>query len=173
MSSRPVSLSLLSEDITPDVASPPLDSPPPPSLQVMVFTLDDQTFALPLISVLKVLDCPPDLDAQVDQLGVFYLGQAAIKLLSPHRSAIAGVQPQAPPTSFLIVLQARSGMFYGIPVNSVPDVTELPLPAFHLLPDVQSHQGLFNFVRYVAILTEAENTSSRIYLLDLKQIAHA
>jgi hypothetical protein len=170
MSSSPASFSLVSEELA---ASASLLPAQPQCLKAIVFNQSSHTFALPLIAAVKVINFPPDLSQQMDDLGLIYLGQAAIKIVNPATPEAISLLPAKPANGqFLVILQARPGTLYGIPVDTPPDVIDLPVTSFRTVPDAHHQGSLFHWVRYVSIPPEAEAASARIYLLDMQRVAN-
>lgn len=140
------------------------------TLRVIVFTMGDYQLALPLAAVLKVMNCPPVISSSSNSLGLIYIGQATVRLINFHPKLDPGKSKQ-PETEgrFLIILQPRLGELWGIPVDNPPNLVELPLTTFRVLPESHRQACLLGLASHVAILSQEEMTST-IFLLDLEQV---
>lgn len=139
-------------------------------LKVIVFNISDYQLALPLATVLKVMNCPPVISSISKSLGLIYIGQAAVKLINFHPKLDPGKSKQ-PETEgrFLIILQPRAGELWGIPVDNPPNLVELPLTAFRVLPESHRQASLLGLASHVAIVSQEEMTST-IFLVDLEGV---
>lgn len=140
------------------------------TLRIIVFTISDYQLALPLATVLKVMNCPPVISNISKSLGLVYIGQAAVRLINLHPKLDSGKSKQ-PETEwrFLIILQPRAGELWGIPVDNPPNLIELPLTAFRVLPESHRQTSLLGLASHVAIVSQEEMTST-IFLLDLEGV---
>jgi chemotaxis signal transduction protein len=131
------------------------------TLQVLTFKLGDDLVAVPTSSVVKVMNRPPD--RQANPLGLLYIGQAAIRLLNLRSSSSEMLEP------ILIILQIRPGEFHAIPVADPPNLLDLPVANLQPLSPAQKSSDLLSITSHVARITQAEATSI-VLLLDLNQI---
>jgi purine-binding chemotaxis protein CheW len=164
-----------SPDSVPGISLPTGFQASPPSketetLRVIIFTVGDYQLALPLATVLKVMNCPPVISSSFKSLGLIYIGQAAIKLINFHAKLDPG-KSKHPETEgrFLIILQPRLGELWGIPIDNPPNLIELPLTTFRVIPKSHCQDSLLGLASHVAIMSQEEMTST-IFLLDLDQV---
>jgi chemotaxis signal transduction protein len=132
-------------------------------LQVLVFRLDDSLVAVPAATVVKVMNRPTD--RQANSVGLLYIGQVAIRIVSLRSLEVTTVSPEP----FLIVLQIRPGQLYGIGVDQPPDLFDLPIAALQPLTPIQQTSDLLKLTSHVARITQGEVTST-VLLIDLNQI---
>jgi len=140
--------------------------------QVIVFAIGNYLLALPLTAVLKVMNYPSIVSSgSSHELGLLYIGQAAIKLLNLQQ-LVSGKSESVAQRQFLIILQASPGELYGIPVDNPPDLAELPLATFRVIPESHRQSSPLGMASHAAFVTEGETTST-IFLLDLKRVLSA
>ncbi|MBW4550549.1 MAG: chemotaxis protein CheW [Aphanocapsa sp. GSE-SYN-MK-11-07L] len=134
------------------------------TLQILTFKLGNDLVAVPTSFVIKVMNRPPD--RQANPLDLLYIGQAAIRLLNLRSSSSETLEP------ILIILQIRPGEFHAIPVADPPNLLDLPVAHLQPLSPAQKSSDLLSITSHVARITEAEETSI-VLVLDLNQILSA
>jgi purine-binding chemotaxis protein CheW len=145
------------------VADSPTTEAQPQTLKLIVFSLGSYTLALPLVFVIKVTNTPANLRQQFEGVGLFYIGQTAVRLLDICKQLLADGTDPAIDGPFLIIFQLRSGELYGITADTPPDLQELPLSEFKPVPEVHRQLPPLSLVSYIA----QPASGSQILLLDL------
>ncbi len=131
------------------------------TLQVLSFKLGDDLVAVPTSVVVKVMNRPPD--RQANSIGLLYIGQAAIRLLNLRSGSAETLEP------ILIILQIRPGELHAIPVEHPPNLLDLSVAALQPLSSSQKSSDLLSITSHVARVPQAEETPI-ILLLDLDQM---
>ncbi len=140
-------------------------------LRVIVFALGDYFFALPINAVLQVIESPPELTQEFEGFGLVMLEKQSITLLNLHRHLRYKTQSDSKITAdFLILTQTRQGEFCGIPVQTLPNMMELPYDEIQPLPSVYRQTNLYGIARFVTFVQfEDKQQKEGIYLLDVDE----
>lgn len=140
-------------------------------LRVIVFSLGDYFFALPINAVLQVIESPPELTQHFEGFGLVMLEKQSITLLNLHHHL--RYKTESNPSiaaDFLILTQTRQGEFCGIPIYSLPNMMELPYDEIQPLPSVYRQTNLYGLARFVTFVKfENKLQKDGIYLLDIDE----
>jgi len=144
----------------------------PETIRTIAFQAAGYTFALPMQAVLKVSQCPPLAESQADEVGLLQLGTRAIALLnlSDRLGKSRAAHDQEARGQFLILVRAPSGEPYGIQIDELPNMLDIPSRAIRPLPATARQSPLRRVANYAA-LWQANDQEHLIFLLDLSLAA--
>lgn len=135
----------------------------------IVFKIADYFLALPISTVLKVVNYPPMNNRNSPTTGLVQIGSHAIALLDLHQKLPSNHTPDVNIyTPFLLIAQLHQGQLCAIPLESPPNLVELSRDSIQALPHSFAHNDLLQAVSYGAILSEQENTFT-IFILDINR----
>ncbi|MBD2775890.1 chemotaxis protein CheW [Iningainema tapete] len=133
----------------------------------IVFKIGENLIALLVSDVIKVVDCYAIATRQTT-MGLVQLGKHIIKLLDLHQQLSSGDLPQQCNQPILVITRNSQGELCGISVDEPPDLLELPLEFFRLLPQSFRYEKPGNeMLSHVAVISHKEVTKT-IFLLDIK-----
>jgi chemotaxis signal transduction protein len=137
------------------------------SIKVVVFTIAGYRLALPMESVLRVVNCPPELLDSQAALELVNMGQLAIAVLNlqSHLRLQHTHQPQSS-GHFLIVAKAGDELC-AVRVDTPPDLMELTPSMIRQLPAPYRQGHPLTIASQVAVLPQGKATLA-IFLLNLK-----
>lgn len=139
----------------------------PDTIRTIAFQAADYTFALPMQAILKVSQCPPLTESQADEVGLLQLGAMAIALLDlSDRLGESRAAREEARGQFLILVRAPSGEPYGIQIDELPNMLDIPSCAIRPLPTAARQSPLHRVAKYAA-LWQANDQEHLIFLLDL------
>lgn len=137
------------------------------TLRVIVFTLGDYYFALPINAILQVTETPSEMTQQFDGLGLVMLENKSIMLLNLHSKLAYQAKPLRK-GEFLILTQTRDGDLCGIPVDALPNMRELATDLVQPLPQAYRQTNLYGLAPFVTFVKfEEQEEKEAIYLLDV------
>ncbi len=143
----------------------------PSEIRVIAFPLANFWFALPITAIRKITLCPPEFGDDAPGSSLVYLDNQTITILnlSPYLAAVN--QEQKSQTSngkFLVIIKTTQEEPYGIRVNELPNMLDLPLAAIEKLPSSYRKNTMLGLASYVAVLP-SQKRKLLLYLLDLEQ----
>ena len=133
----------------------------------IVFKVLEYYWALPIDSVLRVVNCSLDINRELIRMGVIQVGRHVIRALDLHQRLSFGPLPQnsrKPP--FLIITRSAEGELCGIPVDDPPDLMDIPKEMLQSLPSSDAQFGLLEIASGVLLSPEEQNPKT-IFLLDI------
>ncbi|QDZ41026.1 chemotaxis protein CheW [Euhalothece natronophila Z-M001] len=137
------------------------------TLRVIVFTLGDYYFSLPINAILQVTETPSEMTQHFEGLGLVMLENKSIMLLNLHPKLAYQSQPSQK-GEFLILTQTRQGDLCGIPVDSLPNMMELSADFIQPLPKAYRQTNLYDVAPFVTFVQfEGKEEKEAIYLLDV------
>ncbi|MEM6252445.1 MAG: chemotaxis protein CheW [Cyanobacteria bacterium P01_D01_bin.156] len=139
-------------------------------VKFITFKVADYWFVLPMKAIQKIVHCPPANEGGLTQLGMVQLGCHTVQLLdlySVFGLGVAGKLPESTP--FLLVLRGIQNTFWGIALESPPDLVELPLSEFQTVSANQRFVPKKQWISHIAILSEAK-ISRTLLFLDLQAV---
>ena len=138
------------------------------TLKVIVFTLGDYYFALPINAILQVTETPSEMTQHFDGLGLVMLENKSIMLLNLHSQLAYQAQPLKQ-GEFLILTQTREGELCGLPVDALPNMMELATDLVQPLPKAYRQTNLYGLAPFVTFVQlEGKEEKEAIYLLDIE-----
>ena len=141
------------------------------TLRVIVFTLGDYYFALPINAIIQVTESPSELIQHFDGLGLVTLENRSIMLLNLHdKLKVKTDVSETVKGEFLILTQTRQGDLCGIPIDVLPNMMELSYSEIQPLPQVYRQTNLYGIARFVTFVQrEDQQQKDAIYLLDIDE----
>ncbi len=141
------------------------------TLKSIVFKIGDYFCALPIDAVLQVTETPSELQSHIKGLSLVMHENRTIMLLNLHQKLSYQLQSGESFTAeFLILTQTRQGELCGIPVDTLPNMMELPMDGIQPLPRVYRQTNIYNLARFVSFVQFEENQQKQaIYLLDVDE----
>lgn len=137
------------------------------TLRVIVFTLGDYYFALPINAILQVTETPSEITQHFEGLGLVMLENKSIMLLNLH-SQLSYQTESSRQGEFLILTQTRQGDLCGIPVDALPNMMELSADLVQPLPKAYRQTNLYGIAPFVTFVQfEGKEQKEAIYLLDV------
>lgn len=147
-----------------------MDNIPSQVTKSITFNIAGYWFALPMASVLKIVNCPPADQGGIVDLGMVQLGSHTIQLLDLHRTFGLGRNAIRPtPTLFLLVLRNAQNELWGIALDAPPDLIDLPNTAVQSASTDARFTPKKPWISHIAILSEQDITRT-LLLLDLQAI---
>ena len=148
------------------------------SLRVMVFSIMDYFFALPMGAILRIIPCPT-FTAGDDGIGMVDLGSQTVTIVDLHQKFIKQVtenpqeylQTRNQDLNFLIMFQTQIGELCGIPVAKAPILTDIELKNIRPVPLSYRQASELNFVNHMAVIPQKEEQDSlKIFCLGTNEI---
>ncbi|MEM9805635.1 MAG: chemotaxis protein CheW [Cyanobacteria bacterium P01_D01_bin.56] len=140
------------------------------TVKFITFRVADYWFALPIKAIQKIINCPSQSEGGVVQLGMVQLGSHTVQLLDLYSAFGLGDHAKLPEqTPFLIVLRGLQNKFWGIVLESPPDLVEIPLDKFQAISADQRFVPKRQWISHIAILSE-QKISRTLLFLDLNAI---
>ena len=142
------------------------------TIRVIVFTLGDYYFALPIYAIIQVTESPPELIHHLDGLGLVMLENQSIILLNLHQklSLNSSNSAKAIRGDFLLLTQTPQGELCGIPLDTLPNMMELSYEQVQPVPKAYRATNLYGLARFVTFVSLEENQQKQaIYFLDVEQ----
>ncbi|MEM7065165.1 MAG: chemotaxis protein CheW [Cyanobacteria bacterium P01_B01_bin.77] len=137
-------------------------------VKFITFKVADYWFALPMETILKVINCPPLEQGGIVPLGIVQLGTHTIQLLDLHGVFGLGNIPSPRQLPFLLVLRGANNKLWGITLESPPDLVELSLAAFHSVSVDRRFLPKKQWISHIAMISGQDGRT--LLLLDLKAI---
>jgi chemotaxis signal transduction protein len=136
----------------------------------VVFTIADYSLALPIVEVLRVVNCPAKTSSELEEIGMIQIDRYVIRVLDLYQQLNAEAVSQLPrDPSFLVIVQSAEGELWGIPVDEPPSVIEFPLQMMRPLPKSGEQFNLLKIASHVAVISQEQETTT-IFLADLKRV---
>ena len=138
--------------------------------RLIVFKVLDYCWALPINTVLKVVNFSLGANRELIRMGVIQIGQHVIRALDLHQHLSFGSPSQIPEDSpFLVITRSSEGELCGIPVDEPPDLIEVSLEMMRSLPPSSSQAGLLEIASGVVVSPEEQHPKT-IFLLDINRV---
>ncbi|NER30706.1 MAG: chemotaxis protein CheW [Symploca sp. SIO1C4] len=136
----------------------------------IVLKVADYLLALPIVDVLKVVNCPASAYREFKNMGLVQLGRHTIRVLDLQGQFSSGdVSQVSTNPDFLIITRSLEGELWGIGVQETPNLMDLPLENRQSLPKFESQSGFLELVSHSAVVSNSEVTNT-IFLLDIKRL---
>lgn len=138
----------------------------------IVFQISDYLLGLPIGDVLKVVNCPSAQKKNLETMNLVQIGRHMIRVMDWHHSLNSdSVNHLASDLSFLVITRDHQGRLCGILVDEPPNFMELPLDMTQNLPKSDRNSSIFQMISHAAVVSY-EDTTTTIFLLDMKQAPH-
>jgi chemotaxis signal transduction protein len=137
------------------------------SIKVVVFTIAGYRLALPMESVLRVVNCPPELLDSQAALELVNMGQLAIAVLNLQSHLRSQRTHQAQSSGHFLIVARVGAELCAIRVDTPPDLMELTPSMIRQLPAPYRQGHPLTIASQVAVLPQGKATLA-IFLLNLK-----
>lgn len=138
-------------------------------VKMVVFAIAGYRLGLPMESVLRVVNCPPELRDSQAVLELVNLGSHTISVLNLHaRLSLQQGRPAQSSGNFLIVAKAGEELC-AIRVDAPPDLLELEPSMIRQLPAPYRQGHPLHIANQVAVLPQGKATLA-IFLLEMKRV---
>ena len=138
--------------------------------KIITFKIADHWFALPMTTVLKIVNCPPSDQGGIVNLGMVQLGSHTIHLLNLYSTFGLGTDvPVRTQTPFLLVLRGTRKKLWGIVLETPPDLIDLPNTLFKSVSTDERFTPKKQWISHIAVISK-QDISRTLLLLDLKAI---
>ena len=140
----------------------------PEAGKFIVFIIADYLLALPMVTVLKVVNSPLVSSGNLRAAGLVQIGHHTIMVLDLHQKLATTYATQVTRNSPFLVITQVQGELCGIPVDEPPNLVELPRDSIRALPKSYNQVGLMDMVSHVAVLSQEEKTLN-IFIVDINR----
>lgn len=138
-----------------------------PALKLLVFSIGSLNLALRVECVYKVLNATPIYGSGVNWVGIAHMGDREVTVLDLQRRLFQSSRTNENLSGgYLIVVQNTQGELYGIPVETVPVLMDVPLASIRVLPESFRHADTLGIASHVAVISQSE-TNFTLFLLDV------
>ncbi len=136
----------------------------------IVFKIADYSLCLPIIDVLKVVNFSTKISRNMKTMGLVQLGKHTIKIWDLHQQLGDGNLPnQSPHQRFLLIIRPRDSELWGIFVDDLPNLVELPEDMMQPIPKSYRQASVLQMISHAAVISN-EASTQKIFLLDLQQV---
>jgi purine-binding chemotaxis protein CheW len=142
-----------------------------PSLKVITFQIGNLNLAIAITAIYKILKQTPIEGSGINSVGVAHLSDRELTVIDLQRQLFqdSAIKNQGQ-DNHLIVIKTASEDFYGIPVENVPILMDIPLSTLRVLPESYRRADTLGIASHVAILPQEQGTST-VFLLDINLLA--
>jgi chemotaxis signal transduction protein len=138
----------------------------------ITFKVSTYILALPIDHIFRVITCPPELSQNLRQAQLAQMGECTVMILNLY----SWLKPQSNHHQqhndflgrFLIIAQRNMGEFYGILVDTPPNLEKIPDSTIQSVPESFYQIGLPTWVSQIAILN-SQDKHKTILMLDIHQ----
>ena len=143
-----------------------------PTIKVLMFSVGSLNLGLRIESIYKVLNAAQIHGSRENWVGLVHLGDREVTVLDLKRRLFPSqTNSDDAPKGYLMVIQNAKGELYGIPVDIVPALVDVPLPNLRLLPESFRHADTLRIASHVAVITESESEiQMTLFLLDIEAL---
>ncbi|MBD1894133.1 chemotaxis protein CheW [Coleofasciculus sp. FACHB-129] len=138
-----------------------------PAIKVLVFSIGSLNLGLRIESIYKVLNSTQIFGSGLNGVGIAHVGDREVTVLNlQQRLFSSNSTHETLQGAYLIVLQNTESELYGIPVETVPALIDVPLSTIRVLPESFRHANTLGIASHVAVISQPE-TSLTLFLLDI------
>ncbi len=136
----------------------------------IVFKIADYSLCLGIMDVLKVVKFTNQISREMKTMGLVQLGKHTIQLWDLHQQLGDGSLPQPSPNQrFLVIIRPRNSELWGIFVDDLPNLLELPEDMMQPIPKSYRQASVLEMISHAAVISN-EASTQKIFLLDLQQV---
>ncbi|NJR37926.1 MAG: hypothetical protein HC781_02620 [Leptolyngbyaceae cyanobacterium CSU_1_4] len=140
------------------------------SVRVITFTIANQTLALPMNAIVKVVSCPPQMISSTESIELFHFGQRVITVLNLHKHFAQSLEVAS--GKFLVITQLKQKELYAFLVDTPPDLIDLPSSTIRQLPESYRQGHVLSIASCVAVLPQTEGTTP-IFIIEIERAIQA
>ncbi|NEO45353.1 MAG: hypothetical protein F6K55_14955 [Moorea sp. SIO4A3] len=138
--------------------------------KLIVFKIAEYSLCLPIIDVIKVVNLTTEISREMKTMGLVQLGKHSIKIWDLHQQLGDGSLPdRSPKQRFLVIIRPRDSELWGIFVDDLPNVVELPEDMMRPIPKSYRQASVLEMISHAAVIPN-EASTQKIFLLDLQQV---
>ncbi|MFE1745807.1 chemotaxis protein CheW [Coleofasciculus sp. H7-2] len=138
-----------------------------PAIKVLVFSIGSLNLGLRIESIYKVLNSTQIYGSGLNGVGIAHVGDREVTVLDlQQRLFPSNPTHENLQGAYLIVIQNTESELYGISVETVPALIDVPLSTIRVLPESFRHANTLGIASHVAVISQPE-TSLTLFLLDI------
>ncbi len=138
---------------------------PETSLPVIVFEIGSRTIALPQNCIKRIIQTPVAIEVHSGGMGLCYWEQRSVTVIDLQHQLGYHQVPDLTTPRFMIVIQLDD--LYGLLINTLPQLMELPLSSIQMLPYAYQKTDPLQLFKYSAVI-QSDTGPQTIYLMDLR-----
>ncbi|HEY9701670.1 MAG TPA: chemotaxis protein CheW [Allocoleopsis sp.] len=131
-------------------------------LKILIFNIGNITFGISIDQIYKVVSSAQIYSSEGNWVGVSHIGEREVTVLDLQKKFFHPHTQQG----YLIIIQYTDNELYGILVETVPALIDVPLSQIRVLPPSFRHADALGIASHVAIIND-QDTTQTIFLLDL------
>ncbi|NEP49923.1 MAG: hypothetical protein F6K65_14345 [Moorea sp. SIO3C2] len=136
----------------------------------IVFKITEYSLCLPIRDVIKVVNFTTEISREMKTMGLVQLGKHTIKIWDLHQQLGDGSLPdRSPKQRFLVIIRPRDSELWGIFVDNLPNLVELPQDMMRPIPKSYRQASVLEMISHAAVIPN-EASTQKIFLLDLQQV---
>jgi purine-binding chemotaxis protein CheW len=137
-------------------------------MKVVVFPIGSLNCGINVFSIYKVVKSTRLYGEDNNWVSMMHIGDREVTILDLRRRLFPNELAQASSDRvYIIVLQNSQGALYGIPVNGIPTLMDLPVDQVRVLPDSFRQANALGIASHVAIIPQSSE-SLTLFLLDIE-----
>ncbi|GAC1448563.1 MAG: hypothetical protein NVS2B14_17000 [Chamaesiphon sp.] len=144
--------------------------PSAPPIKMLVFSMGGLNLGLRIESIYKVLNSTQIYGTGLNWVGLAHVGDSEVTVLDLQRRLFASnITTEKFQGGYLVIVQNIKGELYGIPVETVPALIDVPLSSIRVLPESFRNADTLGIASHVAVVSQAE-TSLTLFMLDVNTL---
>ena len=148
------------------------DKFPQATLQTVVFSIDEYTFALPMEAVAKIIPCPPLDSSRENGIGLVEWEGKIITIVDLQQKLASDLAPLNRDNNskhpFLILTPTKTQELCGFITEQPPTLIDITLDDIFLVPLSYREVNQLSFVSHMALLTNPETQEkTKVFLLGI------
>ncbi len=140
-------------------------------LKVMFFSIGDLFLALPIGSVYKVLKQTAIYGSGLYGVGLAHLDDRELTVVDLHRQILHTHAPIQ--GGYIIVAQTPQGDLYGIPIEKVPSLLDIPAATLRPLPESYRCADTLNIASHVAVVPQETGEPLTLFFPEVERLRPA
>ncbi len=131
-------------------------------LKILIFNIGNIIFGISIDQIYKVVSSAQIYSSEGNWVGVSHIGDREVTVLDLQKKFFHPHSQQG----YLIIIQYTDNELYGILVETVPALIDVPLSQIRVLPPSFRNADALGMASHVAIIND-QDTTQTIFLLDL------
>ena len=142
------------------------------TLQTVVFSIGEYTFALPMQAVAKIIPCPPLDSSQENGIGLLEWEGKIITIVDLQQKLVSDLSPLDSNSNsknpFLILTQTKTQELCGFVTAKPPKLIDIFMDDVFLVPSSFREVHQLGFVSHMALLSDLETQQkTKVFLLGI------
>lgn len=144
---------------------------PTPTQRWIVFAIAPLQVALPIAQVQRVIRQTEVFSSGLTHLGITHVGDYEVTVVDLYRRLFnRNLTPQPNQPIYQIILRSTQGDLLALPIDSPPELVDVPQTAIRLLPAAYHRQNdTLSIAKQVAVIPTPTGTQT-IFLLDTQTL---